>query len=213
MTSETGRRKPVSGASYWRWLPWVSGLVVVTLVVAITLVLYMRRDGAEWPRSATAPIALPAMATTSPARDMSAREPRHGGSHDRTQSPVDVIVAERKRLRAQSMTTGARMRSEAISRYAGETPDPPWAVSKQHALITIADDLDAQGVPVPPDLGIDCKRTICKITASFADDAAADRWAMFYMASLGAAASHSVVSTVITPQGRTGIEIYSLARL
>ena len=213
MTTETMRRRPVGGASHRSWWPWVAGLLVATLIVVVTLVLYMRRDDVGSSRSAAVPVAGPAVATTSPAQAMSAGEPQRGGSRDRARSPIAAIAAERKRLREQGEALGARMRSEAISRYAGETPDPAWAGSKQQALAMIADDLAEQGMPVPPDLGIDCKRSICKITASFADDAAADRWAMFYMASLGAATSRSVVSTVITPEGRSGIEIYSMARL
>ncbi|MCY7354063.1 MAG: hypothetical protein LH470_03095 [Lysobacter sp.] len=126
---------------------------------------------------------------------------------------VARIIASREQAQTDQSREATNHSLAAGKAYAGERRDSAWAAAKEQELQAIAGGagMKAAGVEVNG-LSMHCKRTLCEIIGAFPDQRTADEWVLAYMASLGNAASSSVVSRERAPAGGTKVRIVSRAR-
>jgi hypothetical protein len=196
-------------------MPWpiVFGVCVAVAIVAVTVGRSIHTRNASTARQAVLDTPTPAKPdmplheATVPMRSEGASANRGAGLH----SVVAAINARRNKMHAGASIQVARIRKIATTRYAKEVRDPAWAYAQTRARAIIAKELSEAGVDLPADLATQCKRTVCKTTATFETSSQADQWVLLYMASLGDAAKSSVVSNSRDTQGTTRLDIYSIS--
>lgn len=143
-----------------------------------------------------------------------AQEHRAGSGANPTsdvEAIASTIQARRDAMRREASAQTVRIREIAVARYESETRDAAWAFAQTRARAGVAKELSAAGVDMPADLATDCKRTVCRTTATFENRGQADQWTLLYMASLGNVAKTSVVSHSRDAQGADRLDIYSIS--
>ncbi len=206
----SGRSDGLSGK---RW-PIIFGVGIAVTIVAVTLGRGSHGDDASVPRQTDSRVTARTELGAPPSREPAASVQVAGAVASRggELSPAVADLNRRRRaLSGESAARDARLQEVAAARYAKEVTDPAWAFAQSRARARIAKDLSAAGVDSPADLATQCKRTVCRTTATFETPGRADQWALLYMASLGNTAKRSVVSHSQDAQGVVHLEIYSVS--
>lgn len=71
----------------------------------------------------------------------------------------------------------------------------------------VGKDMAATGL-VPEDVSVQCRRTLCRVAADFANPGDAEDWAIMYLTSAGGAISRARTVRVRQPDGSTQVIIY-----
>lgn len=123
------------------------------------------------------------------------------------------LNAEREQERKNVEAIVAAGRTKLMSRYAGEAIDASWADAKQVELAQFGNSQQIQDIHAEPaNLAIDCRRTVCHVTADFATRTAAQDWATLYLTGAGSRIANASLDTIANPDGSYRMEIYGLAR-
>ncbi|MEO6365123.1 MAG: hypothetical protein ABIO38_03615 [Luteimonas sp.] len=119
------------------------------------------------------------------------------------------VVAE-KQARSKKMDDA---KNAVAMRFEQEPADARWSAQMEGTLQALADapSYKESGV-TPTDLRIDCRTTICKVTATHPSYSAAADWAMLYMTSSAGQLPKSFTNTTTSADGTGRVEIYGQAR-
>lgn len=185
-------------------------LVVAGIVVAILVMTRLRLAGGTpttaMQRQADALAVVPPDALYVP----SAKNP---GERSFNLSPsiaarIDALVVERAAAVSSLAERNRQIRQELANRYLREKPDAVWAADKELALKEVGERSNLAASSQAGQLSTDCKRSVCKTTASFDSRSAAEEWIAIYTASMGNVTRRSLVSIRNEAQGVV-VEIYS----
>jgi hypothetical protein len=180
-------------------------------LVAIAAVLII---GVSWWKSheQSSPPAMPAAESNSASVTTPAAGPRPPGLRDAPVSP-DQVEAQRAQEREAVQAIVAAGRQKLGSRYTQETIDASWADAKQVELAQFASSQQISEIHAEPkNLAIDCRRTVCHITADFPSRTASQDWATLYLTGAGSRIANASLDTVANSDGSVRLEIYGLAR-
>lgn len=132
---------------------------------------------------------------------------------DMAREQVQEHVEQRARMRKEHMARNRELRERSAARFAKEPVDPTWAAAKESELVEIANrEAFGQADARPTSLSMDCRTSMCRLQGEFGTQGQAEDWIMMYMASVGGAMPHSVVSRTQNPDGSARVEIYGSAR-
>lgn len=124
---------------------------------------------------------------------------RRGPHAERTSTPAEQ-QAERKafeqRLQAQ---------------FAADPADAGGGAAARTHLeeAVVGRDMASTGL-VPDDLSVECRTTLCRVSADFAKPGDAEDWAMMYLSAAGGAISRARTVQVPRPDGTTRVIIYGV---
>jgi hypothetical protein len=106
-----------------------------------------------------------------------------------------------------------RTQATFASRYGSEPVDAAWATAKQAELtdLSVSQQIRELGVE-PENMAVDCKSTMCRVTADFASTSAGDDWFTLYMANVGAKVPVASYKYIQNPDGTVTINLYALGR-
>ena len=161
-------------------------------------------------------VGAPAIADSTSASPTTARSQAGARRHVQAavvEGKVQDTLEQRRRLREAQRERTRALHEQSAGRYAAERPDPAWAPAKIGELTAIAERPEfAEAGAKPASLGIDCRSTMCRLEAQFANQAQAENWIRMYTSSIGGAMPNSVVSRRNNPDGSVGVEIHGRAR-
>jgi hypothetical protein len=190
-------------------VPW---LVVATLVALIAAaVVYQRTRGSQAsdavvPTEGTASDSYEARRT---ARSVAMPAPRQPLTQEMVAERRQAMVAKRAEVQQRVDQTQAAF----MSKYNTEPVDPAWAGGKEAALAQLATSPQMQEIGAEPkNLAVDCKSTMCKVTADFPSTSAGDDWFTLYMNSVGAQVPTASYKYVRNPDGSYSINVYAVGR-
>jgi hypothetical protein len=184
---------------------WLAAIAVV-LIIGITWWKSQEKAASD---AATAPGAV-----ASPPADADARQALPSAPRPSTgQAGGTGLEAEREQERQNVQAIVAAGRNKLVSRYTSETIDASWADGKQVELAQFSTSQQIQEVHAEPkNLVIDCRRTVCRITADFANRTASQDWATLYLTGAGSRIANASLETIANADGSVRMEIYGLAR-
>lgn len=161
-----------------------------------------------------APADADAAATDDPAttrRRESAREAGRFTPGD--QAGIKALAESRERMRAEQERQFKRAQAGIAATFNSEPVDPAWSAPAESELRRIAANAESASEDIEAeDVAVACKKTTCRLTASFATGGKADDWTTRFMSSVGGALKSSAVSQTRNPDGSVLLEIYSNAR-
>lgn len=187
--------------------------MVVAGVIATTWSVQQRRTQVEAAAMPTAP-ADAGLAAAGTAHGTVPRGSAPPGVGDRDpRRRVEAVIAARNRDRAVVIAHNARIKDALASAWRSESADAAWAPAQEQAMRQVA-ALPAMGDAdvLPRDLAVQCKRTTCRLDASFDSSGQADDWVLLYMSSAGGVQQHAVVSRKPHADGSVAIQVHSKAR-
>ena len=131
-------------------------------------------------------------------------------------SPLDVKreMSERNaKSRREMQQQIERTQSAFSTRYANETVDPAWAAAKEATLDqqTVSTTIEQAGV-VPENVAVDCKSTVCLVSADFGNRGDADAWFALYMNNVAAEVPYAVSQHVVNADGGITLKVYAVGR-
>lgn len=190
-------------------LPWL--LVAAVAIVIVATMVYMRSGPGEPPVPAADGVeaASDPSASRSPDPSRNPPQPRSQLSRDAMEQRKRIISEKRKQVQDNVDRTQAAF----ASRYGSEPVDASWATIKQAELtkLAVSDQISELGVE-PKNMSVDCKTTMCRVTADFASMSAGDDWFTLYMGNVGTKVPVASYKYVQNPDGTVSINLYALGR-
>jgi hypothetical protein len=190
-------------------VPW---LVVATLVALIAAVVIYQRTLGDHASDAAAPPEAPASDDREAfraSRPVATPAPRQPLTPEMVKDRQRALVAKRAEVQQRVDQTQAAF----TSRYNSETVDPAWAGGKEAALSQLAMSPQMREIGAEPkNLAVDCKSTMCKVTADFPSTSAGDDWFTLYMNNVGAQVPVASYKYVRNPDGSYSINVYAVGR-
>jgi hypothetical protein len=194
--------RPTSGRSF------SPALILVALIAAVAIVLFVRSRGAE-----------PAPAVATPETQADAAPPpvaTRSSSRPAPQSPLEASRLMRERnakSRKEMHDTIVRTQDTFSRRYASESVDPAWAAPKEAALdrLSMSETIEQAGA-VPSNVTVDCKSSMCLVSADFPNRGDADAWFALYMNNVAAEVPYAVSQYVPSPDGGVTLKVYAVGR-
>ena len=181
--------------------------LVAAVVIAIALVAILsgtsRRDVPEPDRSPAGDTVQRPPVGTPPARNDIASIAERSAA----------MNASREARRAEHKQKLENARLAAARRFELEPVDPAWSAGKETRLQTLAEAPPYQDAGIVPDsLQIDCRSTLCKVTADHASHGASADWSMIFLTSSAGELTRSFTRTINNADGTTRVEIHAQAR-
>lgn len=186
-------------------------LVVAVVVAVIAATMVYRHTGTEDP-------AVPVAQDPKDPNDPSASNLRR--TRDTTASGIplsreavkqrqQIIAEKRKKVQAEVDRTQAAF----ASRYGSEPVDASWASTKQAELVELSVSGQIRELGVEPEnMVVDCKTTMCRVTADFPSTSAGDDWFTLYMGNVGSKVPVASYKYIQNPDGTVTINVYALGR-
>ena len=106
-----------------------------------------------------------------------------------------------------------RTQASFATRHRSEAVDPVWSNTKEAALTRLAtsDQIKQLGVDAR-DLNVDCRTSMCRITATFDSTGAGDDWVVLYMNNVAAQVPTASYKYIQNADGTVTINIYAVGR-
>lgn len=189
--------------------PWVvAGAVVLSMAAVMVYRHRARQDVTEAPPLAR-PMAESASAAASPVPHRT--DPRAGLA-----AAAQSIVAKREEMARRRKEVQARVdrtQQAFASRHRGEAVDPAWSNAKEAELTKLAtsDQIKQLGVDAR-DLNVDCRTSMCRITATFDSTAAGDDWVVLYMNNAAQQVPAASYKYIQNADGTVTINVYAIGR-
>jgi hypothetical protein len=191
-----------------KFVPWI---VVATLVAVIAAtMLYQRGRGGD-AAVAGAPGA-PNPVATAPMRD-GRPLPQRSVAQPMTPEMVRERQAVLAKKRAEVQQRVDQTQAAFRARYAGEPVDAAWAGAKEAALAqaSVSPQIRELGVE-PGNLAVDCRSTMCRITADFPSTSAGDDWFTLYMNNVATDVPVASYKYNRKPDGTYTIDVYAVGK-
>jgi hypothetical protein len=165
--------------------PWLIAGAVALLMAVVMIYLHDKRRNAA-PAAAVVPAAAQAMAVRR-----------------------EEMAQKRKQVQARVDRTQAAF----ASRHRNETVDPGWSNAKEVALTKLAtsDQIQQLGVDAR-NMAVDCRTSMCRITADFDSMAAGDDWVVLYMNNAAQQLPAASYKYIQHPDGTVTINVYAIGR-
>lgn len=127
---------------------------------------------------------------------------------------TSAMTASRKARRAERKQKLEDITLATAIRFEQEAVDQAWAASKESKLQTLAEESPTyqQAGILPKSVQIDCRSTLCKVTANHASYGASADWAMIFMTSSAGEVKRIYTKTINNADGTTSVEMYAEAR-
>jgi|SRR5687768_682858 len=189
-------------------LPW---LVAVTVILVITLAMFFKRAGDE---------GTPAVAQQDqqPSAEVTAGPDPRRGAAMRTGQPLSTAALQEKRQKTADKRKLAqqqvdRTQAAFAARYSNEPVDAAWAGAKEAELLGlgVSDPMRQMGAE-PQNMAVDCKSSMCRITADFASMSKGDDWFALYMNNVGDKVPVASYKYVQNADGTVSINVYAAGR-
>ncbi len=102
-----------------------------------------------------------------------------------------------------------RQRKALDAEFRADTPDPGGSRGTVTHLedTVVGKDMAATGL-APEDVAVDCRKTLCKVSARFARSGDAEDWAIMYLSAAGGEIERAQTVHVRQPDGSTQVIIY-----
>lgn len=182
------------------------------LVAAVCVVIVVAAILSNWYRGDSAQTDAPATVADDGAPPRMGSPPARNDNTSIAERSAEMTTSMQGR-RAERKQKLQDARLATANRYAQEAVDPLWAAGKETRLQALAESPTFEQVGVVPDsLEIDCRSTLCRITASHASYGASADWGMIFMTSSAAEIKRAFTKTINNPDGTTSVEIYAQAR-
>lgn len=112
---------------------------------------------------------------------------------------------------AQQRAERERLQQRLQAEFAADAPDAAGGAAAETRLeeAVVGSDMASTGL-VPDDLAVDCRRTMCRVSADFTKAGDAEDWAMMYLSAAGGAISRARTVQVRQPDGSTQVIIYGV---
>jgi len=182
----------------------VAGACIVIVVVGVLTNIY-RRDSAQTVASPAtqAHRVTPAIGPTTARKHIASVAER-----------TSAMTASRKARRAERTQQLEDIRLAAAFRFEQESVDTAWAAGKESKLQSLAENSPTyqQAGILPQSLQIDCRSTLCKVTANHASYGASADWAMIFMTSAAGEVVRIYTKTINNADGTTSVEMFAEAR-
>lgn len=194
-----------------RW-PLAVALLVIVAVVASTV--WIRRGTGVLPMQGEAPVnATGSVEAEDPVPGAPpSSTPRARGAADAGERAA-TRMQRRKEMRERHAARSAAARTRLTRRFETERADPAWSGPKQAELRGIADSPGiAMANVAPTSMEVGCRQSVCRISSTFANAAAAGDWTQLYMASVGSSMPEATVRQTPAADGTVRVEIYGRAR-
>ena len=189
--------------------PWLVAIAVI-LVIAL-IMLFKRADNEAAPAVAQSDQQASAQVTARP-------DPRRGAAMRTPGQPLSAAALQEKRQKtADQRKLGQqqvdRTQNAFAARYSNEPVDPAWASGKEAELLGlgVSDPMRQMGAE-PQNMVVDCKSSMCRITAEFASMSKGDDWFALYMNNVGEKVPVASYKYVQNPDGTVTINVYAMGR-
>lgn len=187
------------------------GLAIAAAVMAITWQTGQRPPPAAGPATEGSNIASP----SANGRPLPATAARTAVAKE---SPP-ALTPEQVQQRLIDTEKQRAVEAEAAQRYwvegfAAQSVNSSWARAKEDEVrkIVEADDFDAYGVR-PKDFQIECRSSLCKVTATFPSQDKAEDWMRAFTLKTAQGFSGGATQTVKQPNGEATVRIITSARM
>lgn len=192
-------------------LGWV--LIAVVLVLgALTL-----RGGGR-PQNAATTASKPADTAASLASDTTAPAAAPAKVAPRKPQGASPQTPEELEEQLRAYDLARAKEAEANDRYwvegfAAQRVNPAWAAPKERLIRDlVASEQFARVRSLPRDFRVECRTTLCQVTAKFASPTAAEDWAQFFMLYGGPDFSGGATMVKTQPDGSAHFRVISAAR-
>jgi hypothetical protein len=190
--------------------PWLIAGAVALLMAVVMIYLHDKRRNAApaaavVPAAAEAPAARPSTSSRyTPRRPIDGRAAAQAMAVRR-----EEMAQKRKQVQARVDRTQAAF----ASRHRNETVDPGWSNAKEVALTKLAtsDQIQQLGVDAR-NMAVDCRTSMCRITADFDSMAAGDDWVVLYMNNAAQQLPAASYKYIQHPDGTVTINVYAIGR-
>ena len=189
--------------------PWViAGAVVLSMVAVMVYRHRARQDGTDTP-----PFVPPTATSASP---VSSPVPHRADPRAGLAGAAQTIMAKREEMARRRKEVQARVdrtQQAFASRHSSEAVDPAWSNVKEAELTKLAtsDQIKQLGVDAR-DLNVDCRTSMCRITATFDSTAAGDDWVVLYMNNAAQQVPAASYKYIQNADGTVTINVYAIGR-
>jgi hypothetical protein len=190
--------------------PWLIAGAVLLSMAAVMVYRHRARQNDAAPQPTVAPMAESASpaSTSVPHRRV---DPRAGLA-----GAAQSIVAKREEMARRRKEVQARVDRTQLalaSRHRSEAVDPAWSNVKEAELtkLSTSDQIKQIGVDAR-DLNVDCRTSMCRITATFDSTAAGDDWVVLYMNNAASQLPAASYKYIQNPDGTVTINVYAIGR-
>lgn len=190
-------------------LPWIL-LGAIVLVIAAVMFIRSRQPAAP-------PIAAAPTDTAVAAPVDGNRRPPSAGLSGADAAALRESVRDRTRQLAQKKQAVQaqvdQTQAQFSSRFKSERTDTAWAGAKASTLegLRLSDQMRQMEID-PKNMNVDCKSTMCRITADFPNTSAGDDWATLYMNNVAAEVPAASYKYIQNPDGTVTIDMYAIGR-
>jgi hypothetical protein len=189
--------------------PLVGLLVVVALIVAITS--WRLRVADTNRHTVSAPdhvVGIAAQPSTPGSPATISRTPLPGPMP--TEAEIMLRREASKREAQQVVEAG---KSKLVGQYQSEKVDAQWASAKEQRLQSLSTTAEMTSLnAIPTDMQVDCRSSVCRITATFRSRVAAEDWFTLYALNVGAEMPNASFESHVNPDGTVGVQVHGLAR-
>jgi hypothetical protein len=189
--------------------PWLIAGVMLLSMAAVMVYRHRAHEDSAVEQPPVASIdesAIPASAAPHRRAD-----PRAGlaGVSESIAAKQEEVARRRKQMQARVDRTQLAF----ASRHRSEAVDPVWSNAKEAALMKLAasDQIKQIGVDAR-DLNVDCRTSMCRITATFDSTSAGDDWIVLYMNNAAEQVPAASYKYIQNPDGTVTINVYAIGR-
>lgn len=192
------------------WLGWL--LVAAALALGIITL----RNGLS-----TAAHSSAAIVDTSSTAEVSVDQPLPQDSIAGVVRPHQAVSVEPQDPMAALRAVDQRRAAEASKNqrywqegFASQDVNPSWAAAKSREIQQLAasDDIKSAGAKPPVEMKVECRSSLCKVTAEFASNSDAQDWVEIFSLTSGKAFSGGATSVKTLPDGTAELTVITAAR-
>lgn len=130
-----------------------------------------------------------------------------------TMTATEMIVAQKAAQQHESQKVVEAGRNKLSAQYQSERVQGSWAVAMEQTLERLSttpqiEELNAK----PTSIDVNCRTSVCRITAEFPSKLAADDWFTLYSLNAGPQMPNVSYNQTFNPDGTAHVEIFGLAR-
>jgi hypothetical protein len=123
------------------------------------------------------------------------------------------MMAQREASKREAQEVVEAGKSKLVGQYQSEKVDAQWAPAKEQRLQSLSITAEMTSLnAVPADMQVDCRSTVCQITATFPSRVAAEDWFTLYTLNVGAEMPNASYESHVNPDGTVGVQVHGLAR-
>lgn len=133
------------------------------------------------------------------------------GGNGSAQGGSSVVLAADNLTPAEREAEKRRMERQLQSEFENDAADPAGGVQMESRLedTAVGRDMAGTGI-VPKDVVVDCRKTLCRVSADFANAGDAEDWAVMYLSAAGGAIVRARTVQARQPDGSTRLVLYGV---